>query len=367
MKAAVLHHYGEQLRIEHVELEPPRKGEVRVKMKAAGICHSDLHVVNAHLPLPVPIVLGHEGAGVVDAVGEGVMSVKAGDHVVLNWVPSCGTCYYCQIGRPDMCDKAAKLTAMGTMPDGTTRFSLGGKPVYQFLSIGTFSEYTVVPERAAIPIRADVPFELAALVGCSVMTGVGAVIKTAKVEPGSTVAVIGAGGVGFNVIQGAALSGAKQIIAIDIVPEKLAMTKTFGATHTINAGEEDVVSAVLDLTDGHGVDYAFEAIGRPETMAEAYNITRKTGTTVIVGIAAPNENVAVNAFSLPSQSKTLTGSWLGQGNPPVDYPKLLDLYAAGKLQLEPLVSEIYSLDQINEGFEALKTGKNIRGVIRFAE
>ncbi|UOE75813.1 Zn-dependent alcohol dehydrogenase [Parageobacillus thermoglucosidasius] len=365
MKAAVLHNYCEELQIENVDLEEPRKGEVRVKMKAAGICHSDLHVINAHLPLPVPIILGHEGAGVVDAVGEGVTSVKVGDHVVLNWVPSCGKCYYCQIGRPDMCDEAAKISAMGTMFDGTTRFSIGGKAVYQFPLTGTFSEYTVVPERAAIPIRNDVPFELAALVGCSVITGVGAVTNTAKVEPGSTVAVIGAGGVGFNVIQGAALCGAKQIIAIDVLPEKLEMTKTFGATHTINASEEDVISAVLDLTGGHGVDYAFEVIGRPETMAEAYNITRKTGTAVIVGIAAPNESVTVNAFSLPSQSKTLTGSWLGQGNPPVDYPKLLDLYAEGKLKLEPLVSKIYTLDQINEGFEALKAGKNIRGVIRF--
>ncbi|HET7522439.1 MAG TPA: Zn-dependent alcohol dehydrogenase [Bacillales bacterium] len=365
MKAAVLHNYGEELRIEDVDLEEPHQGEVRVKMKAAGICHSDLHVVNAHLPLPVPIILGHEGAGIVDAVGEGVTHVQVGDRVVLNWVPSCGKCHYCKIGRPDMCDEAAKISAMGTMLDGTTRFSCDGKPVHQFPLTGTFSEYTVVPESAAIPIENEVPFELAALVGCCVITGVGAVINTAKVEPGSTVAVIGAGGVGFNAIQGASLSGAKQIIAVDLLPEKLEMTKTFGATHTVNASEEDVVSAVLDLTGGVGVDYAFEVIGRPETMAQAYNLTSKTGTTVIVGVAAPNENVSVNAFSFPSQSKTLTGSWLGQGNPSVDYPKLLDLHAAGKLKLEPLVSETYSLDQVNEGFQQLKSGKNIRGVIRF--
>ncbi|PWA13029.1 alcohol dehydrogenase [Pueribacillus theae] len=365
MKAAVLHNYGQELKIEDVELEEPRKGEVRVKMKAAGICHSDLHVIDAHLPLPVPIVLGHEGSGIVDAVGEGVASVKVGDHVALNWVPSCSKCYYCKIGRPDMCDEASKISLMGTMLDGTTRFSVDGKAIHQFPLTGTFSEYTVVPESAAIPIRKDVPFELAALVGCCVITGVGAVVNTAKVKAGSTVAVIGAGGVGFNAIQGAALCGAKQIIAIDIIPEKLEMTRQFGATHTINASEKNVVSAVLDVTDGLGVDYAFEVIGRPETMAQAYNITRKTGMTVIVGLPAPNENVTINAFSLPSQTKTLTGSWLGQGNPSVDYPKLLDLNAAGKLKLEPLVSKIYSLEQINEGFDDLKAGKNIRGVIRF--
>lgn len=367
MKAAVLHNYGEALRIEEVHLEEPHKGEVRVKMKAAGICHSDLHVIDAHLPLPVPIILGHEGSGVVDAVGEDVRDVKVGDHVALNWVPSCGECHYCKIGRPDMCSEASKISLMGTMLDGTTRFSFNDKPVHQFPLTGTFSEYTVVPESAAIPVREDVPFELAALVGCCVITGVGAVTNTAQVEAGSTVAVIGAGGVGFNAIQGAALSGAKQIIAVDLLPEKLEMTKTFGATHTVNADEEDPVSAVLDLTEGLGVDYAFEVIGRPETMAQAYNMTTKTGTAVVVGIAAPNENVTINAFSLPSQAKTLKGSWLGQGNPAVDYPKLLDLNAAGKLKLEPLVSEFFSLDQVNEGFDQLKSGQNIRGVIRFED
>lgn len=364
-KAAILHRYGGSLSIEDVDVAAPKRGEVKVKLKAAGLCHSDWHVIDGTLPLPLPIVLGHEGAGIVEEVGEGVTSVQVGDHVVLNWVPACGRCRYCQMGRRDLCEEAARLTATGTMPDGTTRFLWQGKPVYQFLTTGAFSEYTVVPEQAVIPIRRDVPFELVALIGCSVITGVGAAIHTAQVRPGSTVAVIGAGGVGFNIIQGAALAGAKHVIAIDIVEEKLAMTKTFGATHTVNAREDDAVSAVLDLTDGLGVDYAFEAIGRPETMADAYNMTRKGGMTVIVGIAAPHETVEINAFSLPSQSKTLTGSWLGQGNPPVDYPKLLDLYAAGKLKLEPLISAVYSLEQINDGFAALKSGQTIRGVIRF--
>lgn len=365
MKAAVLHQYGQELKIENVDLEEPRKGEVRVKMKAAGVCHSDQHVIDLTLPLPVPIVLGHEGAGVVDAVGEGVTNVKEGDHVALNWVPSCTECHYCRIGRPDMCDEAAKISAMGTLLDGTTRFSLNGKKVHQFPLTGTFSEYTVVPESSAIPIREDVPFEHASLVGCCVITGVGAVMNTAKVEVGSTVAVIGSGGVGFNVIQGASLAGAKQIIAIDILEDKLEKTKTFGATDTVNAKETDPVREVQKLTDGLGVDYAFEVIGSPETMEQAYMMTRKTGTTVVVGVAKPTDKLSLNAFSLPFQAKTITGSWLGQGNPSVDYPTLLDLNAAGKLQLEPLVSKVYSLEQINEAFEDLKSGQNIRGVIRF--
>lgn len=365
MKAAVLHNYGQDLKVQDVDLEEPRKGEVRVKMKAAGICHSDQHVIDAHLPLPVPIVLGHEGAGIVDTVGEGVTGVKEGDHVALNWVPSCGKCHYCRIGRPDVCDEASKTALMGTMLDGTTRFSVDGKNVHQFPLTGTFSEYTIVPENAAVPVNKDVPFELASLVGCCVITGVGAVMNTAKVEPGSTVAVIGAGGVGFNAIQGAALAGAKQVIAIDMVDEKLEMTKQFGATHTINAKEQDPVKNVLAMTEGLGVDYAFEAIGSPGTIQSAYNMTKKTGTAVVVGISAPNESVSVNAFSLPSQSKTLVGSWLGQGNPHVDYPKLLDLNRAGKLELEALVTQTYALEDVNEGLAQLKSGQNIRGVIRF--
>lgn len=365
MKAAVLHNYGQPLKVEDVELQEPKKGEVRVQIKSAGICHSDLHVINADLPLPIPMVLGHEGAGIIDAVGEGVTRVKPGDHVVLNWVPECGECEYCKSGRPDMCDQALRLSASGTMADGTTRFSVAGKDVYQFNQTGTFAEYTVVPESGAVPIRKDVPFELACLVGCGVMTGIGAVVHTAKMKPGSTVAVIGTGGVGLNVIQGAALAGAKQIIAIDLLDEKLEMAKEFGATDTVNGQDKDVISAVLHLTKNQGVDYAFEVIGRPQTMTQAYNMTRKTGTTIVVGVAPPHETVSVNAFSIPSQGKTLKGSWYGQANASIDIPNLIDLYDAGKIQLEPLISKVYTLDEINEGFEELKSGKNARGVVRF--
>jgi S-(hydroxymethyl)glutathione dehydrogenase/alcohol dehydrogenase len=366
VKAAVLKDYGQEVTVEELELQPPKKGEVLVRIKAAGICHSDLHVVNADLPLPVPIVLGHEGSGIVEEVGEGVTRVQKGDHVVLNWVPECGTCYYCYIGRKDMCDAAQTTAQIGTMPDGTTRFYKDDQEIYQFSMTGTFSEYTVVPENGVIPIRKDIPFAQAALVGCGVLTGYGAVINTAKVRPGSSVAVIGAGGVGLNVIQSAKLAGAERIIAIDIVENKFATARQFGATHTVNSLEEDVVDAVLELTDGRGADYAFEVIGNPTTIAQAYNILGKGGTAVVVGIAAPNLDVSINAISLPAQSKTITGSWYGQSNPIVDIPKILDLYMAKKIMLDELISKRYtSLEGINEAFQDLKEGKVARSVVEW--
>lgn len=367
MKAALLKNYGETISIEEVELRPPQKGEVKVKMKAAGLCRSDLHVAAADLPLPVPIVLGHEGAGVVVEVGVGVHRVKPGDHVVLSWVPECGECHFCLIGRKDLCDQAQSSALLGTLPDGTTRFYQGEQDIYQFSMTGTFSEFTVVPESGVIPIRKEIPFAQAALVGCSVMTGVGAVMNTAKVQIGSNVVVIGAGGVGLNVIQGAALAGAKKIIAVDVMPEKLEIAYQFGATHAIDAAQEEVVDTVLDMTDGLGADYAFEVIGRPETIAQAYNCVRKAGTAVVIGIAPPNAEVSLNAFSLPSQAKILTGSWYGQANPPVDIPILLDMYQAEKLKLDELVTQVFTLDQVNEGFAALKSGKLARGVIQFPD
>ncbi|WP_216828513.1 Zn-dependent alcohol dehydrogenase [Alkalihalobacterium elongatum] len=364
MKAAVLMDYGQKVSIEDVQLKSPKKEEVLVKIKAAGVCHSDLHVVQADLPLPVPMVLGHEGAGIVEEIGEGVTHVKKGDHVVLNWVPHCGKCYYCLKGRKDMCEHAQRSAEYGTLLDGTTRFYKGEQEIYQFSMTGTFSEYTVVPANGVIPIRKDVPFPQAALVGCGALTGVGAVVNTAKVTPGSTVAVIGAGGVGLNVIQGAKLAGAVKIIAVDVVEEKFAMAKHFGATHTVNGAEDDVIDAVLELTEGRGVDYSFEVIGRPETIAQSYNVLGKCGLGVVVGVAPPNVNVSINAFSLPSQGKTLTGSWYGQSNPAIDIPMLLDLYMAEKLKLNELISKTYySLEGVNDAFDNLAAGKIARSIL----
>jgi S-(hydroxymethyl)glutathione dehydrogenase / alcohol dehydrogenase len=364
LKAAVLKDYGLQVSVEDVGLHPPKKAEVMVKIKAAGICHSDLHVVHADLPLPVPMVLGHEGAGIVEEVGEGVTRVKKGDHVVLNWVPECGSCYYCQIGRKDMCDTAQATAATGTMSDGTTRFYKEDQELFQFSMTGTFSEYTVVPENGVIPIRKDIPFAQASLVGCSVLTGFGAVINTARVKPGSSVVVIGAGGVGLNVIQTARLAGAEGIIAVDLAPNKFDTARQFGATYTVNATEEDVIDRVLELTSGRGADYAFEVIGRPDTIAQAYNCLGKCGTAVVVGIAPPHMDVTINAFSIPAQSKTITGSWYGQSNPITDIPKILDLYMAKKLMLDGLITKTYtSLEGINEAFREMKEGKVARSVV----
>lgn len=366
MKAAVLKDYGQQVTVEEIDLQHPKRGEVLIKMKAAGICHSDLHVINADLPLPVPMVLGHEGAGIVEEVGEGVTRVKKGDHVVLNWVPECGDCYYCHIGRKDMCDAAQFSAQIGTMPDGTTRFYQDDQEIYQFSMTGTFSEYTVVPENGVIPIRKDIPFAQAALVGCGVLTGFGAVVNTAKVRPGSSVVVIGAGGVGLNIIQAASLSGAERIIAVDISESKFETARQFGATHTVHANKEDVIDAVVELTGGRGADYAFEVIGNPGTIAQAYNCLGKGGLAVVVGIAAPNLDVSINAFSLPAQSKTITGSWYGQSNPIVEIPKILELYLAKKLKLDELITKRYtSLEKINEAFQDLKESKVARSVIEF--
>lgn len=366
MKAAVLKDYGQPVTIEDVELRPPKKGEVLVKIKAAGICHSDLHVVSADLPLPVPMVLGHEGAGIVEDVGEGVTRVKKGDHVVLNWVPECGTCYYCNIGRKDMCDEAQATAQSGTMPDGTTRFHLNEEEIFQFSMTGTFSEFTVVPENGVIPIRKDVPFAQAALVGCGVLTGYGAVVNTAKVKPGSSVVIIGAGGVGLNIIQAAQLAGAAKIIAVDLSPAKFDLAMQFGATDTIDASEDDVIDQVIELTGGRGADYAFEVIGNPNTIAQAYNCLGKGGTAVVVGIAPPHLDVSINAFSIPAQSRTITGSWYGQSNPIVDVPKILDLYMVNKIKLDELISKTYqSLDGINEAFQDIKDGKVARSVVEF--
>lgn len=366
MKAAVLYDIDETVRVEELELGEPQAGEVRVRVKAAGVCHSDLSVINGTLPVPLPAVLGHEGAGIVEAVGEGVTRVKPGDHVIFNWVASCQDCFYCNSGRPDVCDAAFDLQVTGAMRDGTTRFRKNGEPIYHFSATSCMAEAVVVPEAGVIPIRSDVPMDRAALVGCAVTTGYGAVFNTAGVKPGSSVAVIGCGGVGLNVIQSAKLANASLIIAIDISPAKLELARHFGATHLVNASQtDDLYTPVLDLTEGRGVDYAFEVIGRPQSIADAYGITRKAGMAVVVGVAAPHLEVSLNAFSLPSQSKLLTGSWYGQSVPDRDIPRILDLYMEGKLDLDSLVTATYPLEQINEAFDALRSGAAVRSIITF--
>ena len=365
MKAAVCYENNQPVRVEDVEQDAPRRGEVRVRLVASGVCHSDLSVVTGVLPLQLPCVLGHEGAGIVEEVGEGVRSVTKGDPVVLSWITPCGTCYFCRIGRVSLCDLGAQLNMTCLMPDGTSRLHKNGQDLHSFSALGTMAETAVVPENAAVKVPEDTPLDKAALVGCAVMTGVGAVFNTAKVTPGSRVAVFGAGGVGLNAIQGAAIAGAEQVIAVDVNTPKLELAKGFGATHTVDASKDRPVKAIKAITGGLGADYTFEAIGRKESIEQAHAACRKGGTCVVIGMAAYSESVSLNAFLLPLLEKRLVGCWYGSANPHLDIPRLIALYRAGKLKLDELVTRTYKLDEVNQAFDDMTRGVNARGVILF--
>ncbi len=364
IRASVLSGLGQECRVEEVELLPPQRGEVLVRMAAAGICHSDLHVTDGVIKKPFPIILGHEGAGVVEEIGEGVTLVKRGDRVIISWVPDCGRCPFCITGRSNLCDSRVPYSA-GTMADGTVRARLNGQPVYHFAGSSTYAEYTVVHEQGAIPITTDVPLSVMALVGCAVTTGVGAVINTAAVEPGSAVAVFGCGGVGLNAIQGAALVNAAPIIAVDRVRYKLELARQFGATHTVNAEEEEPVQAITRLTDGRGADYSFEAIGNPSVMAQAFRALRKGGTAVAIGIGGPDAEIPIPAQWLVYGERRLVGSFYGSARPRVEFERMLRLYRAGKLKLDELISCRIGLEDVNEAFAAMRAGEVARSVIEF--
>jgi Zn-dependent alcohol dehydrogenase len=329
---------------------------------ATGLCHSDLHYLEGHRDGPYPMVMGHEGAGIVEAVGPGVTEVGVGDHVVLSFRPNCGRCAHCLRGEPVICDGHSGPRQM--MHDGTARASLRGEPLYVFTRLGTFAEAVVCPAEQAIPIRRDVPWDVAALIGCSVTTGVCAVTNAAGVRPGDSVAVIGCGGVGLNVVQGASLVSAGQIIAVDTLENKLAYARSFGATHTVDASHEDVVAAVRDLSGG-GVDYAFEVIGLTTTIEQAVECIRPGGKAVVVGMTPLGAQVRIAAYPLVFQQKTLMGTSYGNAHPRRDIPRIADLYKAGRLPLDALVSRRYPLSAINEGFGALKRGEVARSVVAF--
>jgi S-(hydroxymethyl)glutathione dehydrogenase / alcohol dehydrogenase len=361
MKAAVLYKFNEPFKVETAELQAPHQGEVLVKLAASGVCHSDLSFQRGYLPMiPLPYIIGHEGAGIVEEVGPGVTSVKKGDHVVLTWLYSCGRCRDCARGKPQLCETAAAVMFAGGVYDGTTRFKVGGQEVRHF--VGAFAEYTVVPEQGVVPIRPDVPLTSACLVGCAVTTGVGAAMNTAKVEPGDHVAVFGCGGVGLNAIQGAALCGAEKIIAVDVTAEKLATAKEFGATHTVRAGE-DAVAQIKEATSGRGVDYAFEAIGNGEVMQQAFMAVRRGGKLIIVGIPPLNVTLTLPAFTFPMEEKGVLGSFYGSPRFRYDMPRILDLYMAGKLKLDQLLSRRLPLTEINTAFKLLEKGSVARSVI----
>ena len=364
-KAAVLFEVGQKLDLREVEVEPPRSGEVLIKMAAAGICHSDLHVMTGHLAAPLPAILGHEGSGIVAAVGPGVTHLRPGDHVIPLWRLSCGVCEYCSDNRPALCAEGLQIRMTGRLLDGSTRFKLDGKEIKHFAGVSSFSEYSVIPERAVLKIPEDFPLDKAALLGCGVITGVGAVFNAARVKPGSSVAVIGTGGVGINVIQGAAIAGAEKIIAVDLLPSKLEFARKFGATHTINARESNPVEAIRALTAGRGVDYAFEVIGLPATIRQAYDSLKKRGLAVVVGVTPMTAEVSVPIMPLVFEERTLTGSIYGSSRPVIDIPLLINLYQAGKLKLDELLTRRYLFSQINEAYEALERGEGLRSVVTF--
>jgi len=355
MKAVVAREQGGHLEVEDLDLAGPGPGEVRVRLRASGVCHSDLSIWDGTLGGSFPVVLGHEGAGEITELGAGVADRSIGDHVILSWIPPCGRCRYCWSGQANLC------TAVRERQAGRGHLSSGGDPVAAGLGTAAFAEETVVPAEAAIPIPADVPDAVAALVGCGVMTGVGAVINTARVRPGESVVVIGCGGVGLNVLQGARLAGADPICAIDPLPAKREAARRFGATYV--AAPEDLVEVTRLLTEGRGFDYAFEVVGRSSTIRLAYDATRRGGTTVVVGAGSRNDPVTFSAGELFSTERRLVGCLYGSADVRTDFSRILRLWQAGRLDLEGLVSRRIGLGDVNEAFEAMRAGDVVRSVI----
>jgi NDMA-dependent alcohol dehydrogenase len=365
-KAAVCVGLNEPLEIQELDLEPPRAGEVMVRMGASGVCHSDLSIQNGTLMGAFPIVLGHEGAGEVVGIGEGVHGVSVGDHIVVSWVPQCGECYFCRHGQAYLCEAGAMAMATGGLLDGTTRFSRDGEPVKQMACSGTFSELAVIPAIGAVTIPKDIPFDIAALIGCGVLTGAGAALNTADIHEGDTVAVIGCGGVGLNVIQGARIAGAAEIIAIDILANKLDMAKEFGATAVIDAGDGDPVTDVMDMTGGRGVDVGFEVIGLKETIEQTLMMTRRGGEAILVGVPRMDVMLELPAFfGVVLMSKTIKGCWYGSSNVQRDVPRLLEYYKSGELKLDQLISRRIGVHDVNDAFSAMEAGEVARSVIKY--
>jgi NDMA-dependent alcohol dehydrogenase len=365
-KAAVCVGLNEPLEIQDLDLDAPHAGEIRLRMGASGVCHSDLSIQNGTLMGALPMVLGHEGAGVVEELGEGVTGLEVGDHVVVSWVPQCGQCFFCQRGQGFLCEAGQMAMVTGGLLDGTTRFSRNGEPIKQMACSGTFSEQAIIPAIGAVKIPKDVPLEIGALIGCGVLTGVGAALNTANIRPGDTVAVVGCGGVGLNVIQGAKIAGAEEIIAIDMLANKLDMAKQFGATTLVNAGDGDPVAQVMDLTEQRGVDVAFEVIGLKQTIEQTLMMTRRGGEAILVGVPRMEVMLELPAFfGVVLMSKSIKGCWYGSSNVQKDVPRLLEYYKSGELKLDELISRRIRVDDVNDAFTAMEAGEVARSVIEY--
>jgi S-(hydroxymethyl)glutathione dehydrogenase/alcohol dehydrogenase len=363
-RAVICRELNRAVTVERIVVDPPRRGEVMIKLAACGVCHSDLSAVNGTIPMKLPLILGHEAAGEVVEVGEGVDGLAPGDHVVSCFIYMCGKCRFCTTGRPVLCVDQGK--ALTTLPDGTLRTrDADGNPLNIFSGCGVMAEYATMSADNVVKIDSTIPLACAALVGCAVTTGVGAVFNTARVVPGSSVAVFGCGGIGLNVIQGAHIAGAGRIVAIDSLAGKLDMAKRFGATDTLIAKPgEDLVKPLKKLTGG-GADYAFECVGSGELAALAYRVIGRGGVAVVVGVAKQSDSTSVRTMTLPFEEKTLKGSYFGSCVPRVDFPRLLALYMAGRLKLEELITRRYEIGEAPQAFADLEAGVNARGVITF--
>lgn len=367
VKAAVAHQAGQPLTIETVDLAPPLAGEVLVEIKASGVCHTDAYTLSGKDPEGLfPAVLGHEGAGVVVEVGDGVTSLKPGDHVIPLYIPECRECEYCLSQKTNLCQAIRVTQGRGVMPNGTSRFSIDGMPLFHYMGTSTFSNYTVVPEIALAKIREDAPFEKVCYIGCGVTTGVGAVINTAKVEPGANVVVFGLGGIGLNVIQASRMVGANMIIGVDVNSEKQAIAEKFGMTHFVNPREldTDIVSYLVDLTKG-GADYSFECIGNINVMRQALECCHKGwGVSVIIGVAGAGEEISTRPFQLVT-GRVWKGTAFGGARGRTDVPKIVDWYMDGKINIDDLITHVMPVEKINDAFELMHQGESIRSVVTF--
>ncbi|XWN34024.1 MAG: S-(hydroxymethyl)glutathione dehydrogenase/class III alcohol dehydrogenase [Devosia sp.] len=366
VRAALAVEAGKPLEITTVQLDGPRAGEVLVEIMATGLCHTDDFTLSGADPEGIfPAILGHEGAGVVREVGPGVTSVAVGDHVIPLYTPECRECEYCLHPKTNLCQKIRSTQGQGLMPDGTSRFSVGGEPVYHYMGTSTFANFSVMPEIAVAKIRPDAPFDKVCYIGCGVTTGIGAVINTAKVEPGSNVVVFGLGGIGLNVLQGARLVGANMIVGVDINPERKAWGERFGMTHFVNAKEvDDVVAHIVEITGG-GADYSFECIGNVTTMRQALECCHKGwGESVIIGVAGAGQEIATRPFQLVT-GRVWRGTAFGGARGRTDVPKIVDWYMDGKIQIDPMITHTMPLEDINKGFDLMHKGESIRGVVVF--
>jgi S-(hydroxymethyl)glutathione dehydrogenase/alcohol dehydrogenase len=366
VRAAVAHKAGAPLTIETVQLAGPKAGEVLVEIMATGICHTDEFTRSGADPEGIfPAILGHEGAGIVVDVGPGVTSLKKGDHVIPLYTPECRQCKSCLSRKTNLCTAIRATQGKGVMPDGTSRFSLDGQPVYHYMGCSTFANFTVLPEIALAKIREDAPFEKVCYIGCGVTTGIGAVINTAKVEPGANVVVFGLGGIGLNVVQGARMAGADKIIGVDLNPEREKLARQFGMTHFINPSKvENVVDAIVQITDG-GADYSFECIGNVKTMRQALECCHKGwGQSFIIGVAAAGEEIATRPFQLVT-GREWKGSAFGGARGRTDVPMIVDWYMDGKINIDDLITHTLPLERINEGFDLMKSGESIRSVVLY--